>query len=400
MASRKTYFGIGWPKDPSEPGAPGTGDADDRSAPTVVDDEKVAEGLKQLRSWYQSEPLAEESGAALPGSKHPTPPPGQPGTRPTAVGHATGSAPAAPQRPIAPDPMRATMYGHDVHQFEFPPGTAEPTPTPQQPPPPASTALVIADPAGRQRHQAEVVLAAVGQAPSEAFHLARQGEAQRLHRPGGMRRSQPPAPSAFSRVPLASKLMFGFGITALATAIAFWVASNGSESSERPPSPPIPAPALAAPPPPVPALQPPIAVPPPQPIAPPAPRAAAPTPAARTSAAPLPAESKPARPVGAVLKVPRRPREPKRDLPTEVDEAVAGPARVPVEREKDASERDLVQPQEIKDSADLKTVRELKDAKDGKEPKSARETRPSRESKAIKESKSLDGDATLPPSTE
>ena len=60
MASRKTYFGIGLPKDPSDPEsgplpAPNATDQEDRSSPTVVDDERVAEGLKQLRSWYQEE---------------------------------------------------------------------------------------------------------------------------------------------------------------------------------------------------------------------------------------------------------------------------------------------------------------------------------------------------------
>src|SRR4029453_17524271 len=53
MASRKTYFGIGF-KDPNDPesGPAGAGDPQDRSQPTIVDDEKVAEGLRQLRSWY------------------------------------------------------------------------------------------------------------------------------------------------------------------------------------------------------------------------------------------------------------------------------------------------------------------------------------------------------------
>src|SRR5437764_196129 len=51
MVSRKTYFGMGLPKDLTDP--PSTIDPADQSSPTVVDDEKVAEGLKQLRSWYQ-----------------------------------------------------------------------------------------------------------------------------------------------------------------------------------------------------------------------------------------------------------------------------------------------------------------------------------------------------------
>ena len=64
MASRKTYFGIGF-KDPNDPesGPAGAGDPQDRSQPTVVDDEKVAEGLRQLRSWY--------SGGAQPAATDP-----------------------------------------------------------------------------------------------------------------------------------------------------------------------------------------------------------------------------------------------------------------------------------------------------------------------------------------
>ena len=66
MASRKTYFGIGWPKASADPGAvpedageqgtePTPAPTADHSAPTVVDDRRVAEGLEQLRSWYQSD---------------------------------------------------------------------------------------------------------------------------------------------------------------------------------------------------------------------------------------------------------------------------------------------------------------------------------------------------------
>ncbi len=140
MASRKTYFGIGWPKASADPGA-GPEDAGDQgaeptptptadhSAPTVVDDQKVAEGLEQLRSWYQSD--APEASRPMPA------PAGMPQARPTAVGHATGE-PQMPARPIAPDPMRATMFGHDIHRFDFdaPSAAAElpparnPTPVP------------------------------------------------------------------------------------------------------------------------------------------------------------------------------------------------------------------------------------------------------------------------------
>src|SRR5215203_4467478 len=107
MASRKTYFGIGWPKDPSDavPGASGPREPEDRSAPTVVDDEKVAEGLKQLRSWYQGD--AQQNSNPAEDSPVPYAPqkssPAESHARPTAVGHASGSPPAMP-RPIAPDP--------------------------------------------------------------------------------------------------------------------------------------------------------------------------------------------------------------------------------------------------------------------------------------------------------
>src|SRR5215467_13248759 len=149
MGSRKTYFGIGWPKDGTDPDA-GNGprqgqvnDPEDRSAPTVVDDEKVAEGLRQLRSWYQGDaPDPNPPGGAPPA-------PAASGARPTAVGHATAPpAAVATQRPIAPDPMRATMYGHDVHKFDLDAAlAAQNEPPPQQPqlppqaqvPPPAPT---------------------------------------------------------------------------------------------------------------------------------------------------------------------------------------------------------------------------------------------------------------------
>src|SRR4051794_32824368 len=124
MASRKTVFGIGLPpdlldavknqpagRDPQDESGP-TAEGD-HSAPTVIDDEKVAEGLRQLRSWYQGDA---QPGAPPPPNPAPPPPAGAPAAshaRPTAVGHATGPPPSVQQRPMAPDPMRATMYGHD-----------------------------------------------------------------------------------------------------------------------------------------------------------------------------------------------------------------------------------------------------------------------------------------------
>jgi len=143
MASRKTYFGIGWPKDPAD-GAPRLDEGDDRkddgpsgehSAPTVVDDEKVAEGLAQLRSWYQSDTAEGTRPAA---SSMPAAPSSElPGARPTAVGHASSQAPM-PARPLAPDPMRATMFGHDIHRFDFDAPLAAPDAAPVTSSPPAA----------------------------------------------------------------------------------------------------------------------------------------------------------------------------------------------------------------------------------------------------------------------
>src|SRR6478735_11983133 len=96
MVSRKTMFGIGLPKDPTDPQS--TVDPADQSQPTVVDDEKVAEGLKQLRSWYQEASHEEDTrrvvappaqGAPAPASVQVSPAPVAPQARPTAVGHAT-----------------------------------------------------------------------------------------------------------------------------------------------------------------------------------------------------------------------------------------------------------------------------------------------------------------------
>ena len=156
-------------------------------------------------------------------------------------------------RPMAPDPMRATMYGHDVHQFEFPAGTGDATPTPQQPPPQqqpprqptppgASTALVVADPAVRSRElflqQAEAA-GAVGRSTQMPFQLAHHGEAQRLVRPGGQKPTPYPPPSSVARVPLTSKLVFAAGIAAFTGAVLIWLLSgNEPETASAPTAPP------------------------------------------------------------------------------------------------------------------------------------------------------------------
>jgi hypothetical protein len=254
MASRKTYFGIGW-KDPANPesgpaeSGPTKADPADRSSPTIVDDEKVAEGLRQLRSWYQGDTQQEQPPPGDAAARTPASTIGGPQARPTAVGHATGPpAATAAQRPFAPDPMRATMYGHDVHQFDLdlPPAGSQQ----QQPPPASSTALVLAaDPAARQQdafRNAGAVPTAMPPAQSDSFQLAGfgGGEAQRLQRPGGVRRAPEARPAP--RVPMASRVMFGIGIASLLIAVTVWLVSgNGSET---PAAEPPPAPASVAPP--------------------------------------------------------------------------------------------------------------------------------------------------------
>src|SRR5262245_20280101 len=255
MGSRKTYFGIGWPKDPTEPdsGAPGKTDAEDRSAPTVVDDEKVAEGLKQLRTWYQSDAQQDRT-PSNPG-RGLTPPAGNLGARPTAVGHATGPPPAAQTRPAVPDPMRATQYGHDVHKFDFDAAAARSTPPAR---PAESTALVVA---ADEPAQAQAVPSPMGRSTSDPFELARygQGEAQRLQRPGGARRSASyPAPAPV-RVPILARVVLAVGVVSLVAALlVVWLQpGSGSESTSESPSVGSTAPLPAAPAPPTPAPPPP-----------------------------------------------------------------------------------------------------------------------------------------------
>jgi hypothetical protein len=253
MASRKTVFGIGVPQDPSSPesgplplSGGSAGDAEDRSSPTVVDDAKVAEGLKQLRSWYQGDgqdltpdgiPVARQPRAVAAGSL----------ARPTAVGHATAPPAAVQQqpRPFAPDPMRATMYGHDVHSFDVDP-PSEASAAPSGAPPSSSTALVLASSA-----QEESALSVATPVPepsrrgsSGSFQLAQQVQAERLQRPVGMRRSSQEMAAAvrppISRTQLVSRLMFGGGLLALAVAVVMWFQSESG--SDATPSAPVPTP--------------------------------------------------------------------------------------------------------------------------------------------------------------
>ena len=315
MASRKTYFGIGW-KDPADPeSGPAVGgktDPADRSSPTIVDDEKVAEGLRQLRSWYQGD-TQQEQPAPAPAPAPAEPPPWSPAStlggsqaRPTAVGHATGPPPSAAPRPFAPDPMRATMYGHDVHQFDLDVPSTGATTTGAAPatPPASSTALVLADPSARQQDaypQAMAVPTAAPLAQSDAFQFAGGAEAQRLQRPG-LRRSQYDARPA-ARVPVASRVMFAIGIVSLLAAVTIWLVSGSG--SETPTAEPTSAPA-AVPTPATPATAPALT-----PVGAPAPTTAPPAaPPAPIPAATAPKDDHP-RPATtpATLRSPRRPKE-------------------------------------------------------------------------------------------
>jgi hypothetical protein len=315
--------------------------------------------------------------------------------------------------------MRATMYGHDVHRFDLePPPAAD-----REPPQPAastSTALVVADPA---RQQVEAVPGAVGRSTSDPFQpvMLGMGEAERL--PRSARRSGayvPPRPS--SRIPLASRIMFGVGLGALLLAAAFWyqTSTGGGATSEAPPAPAPAQPAHAA----QPAT--PIQA---APAAPAPERAAVPPPAPErpsVASTPTPIPAAPvAIPRSAQLRLsnppppPRTPQPPHRHHevkpevgePTEVGEALLPFA--PSVGEKTAEPKDVKEratdtaarePKDVKETKEMK-AKESADLKPAIEPKPAfepKETKETKETKAKKSAKGRTGDvdATLPPSAD
>ena len=253
MASRKTYFGIGLPKDLIDPGkGPGGRDPEDdsgqtsegdRSAPTVIDDEKVAEGLRQLRSWYQGDAKEDKSSSDAARVAPPASPLGALNTRPTAVGHATAPPPTAPSRPMAPDPMRATMYGHDIHRFEFESAASAVEATPV-----TSTDLVpIPDPETRITDPSVPggVPSQAARSQSDAFQLANigNGEAQRLQRPPGIRRSSPDhRPARAGRHSLTSRIMLAGGLASLTIALLVSLGSHSESEADGPAAQPAPVP--------------------------------------------------------------------------------------------------------------------------------------------------------------
>jgi hypothetical protein len=291
-------------------GGAGKSESEDRSQPTIVDEEKDAGGLRQLRGWYQREDQSDPG--ATTGNPAPAPtssvggpqPPapagslGGPQARPTAVGHATAPPASAAQRPIAPDPMRATMFGHDVRQFDLDLAATGGEATPSA----SSTDLVLPDPGGGQHaitRQAGAVPAAVAWPQSDSFNLAR-GEAARMERPAGIRRSIRPQ----TRVPVMARVMIAVGMAAFvaAIAIAMWLLSGSdSDSSSAQPSPEAIPTSPARTPPPAAAPEAPARPPTTAPPAVPVPNVAAPKIGPRAPTTP------------ARLRTPRKPREAKVD---------------------------------------------------------------------------------------
>jgi hypothetical protein len=168
----KTFPGIGDLEDESPPVDPADAadsDASDSrpfySGPTVVDDVKVEEGLKKLRSLdappgpltgitkavvdaLESGPSGsvevpiEMSPIALPSLDTPyRPPPAIPQhLRETAVGrNVVGPTAVQPESPPPFDDraLRGTMFGHSIHAPEFA------LPAPEEPPPPGAGALAL-----------------------------------------------------------------------------------------------------------------------------------------------------------------------------------------------------------------------------------------------------------------
>jgi hypothetical protein len=255
MASRKTYFGIGLPKDPTDPQS--AVDSADQSSPTVVDDQKVAEGLQQLRNWYQSDANEDDTRRVV-GQTAPAPTAtgSLPQARPTAVGHATGDGPPQTQRPAAPDPMRATMFGHDIHRLDFDEALSafdshvSATAIPVDVPP-------VQKPSPRPRYeaprpQAERIPQAAAPLPSGPSQLAEylRRQADRPHEPGSFRVSSLDDTDTHEvpRVPLMARLVLVAGVAALTVAALLSIQSRSSHVPTALPSNAAPPLSLPAPP--------------------------------------------------------------------------------------------------------------------------------------------------------
>jgi hypothetical protein len=146
----KTFPGIGELEDESPPADPAdpadSGESESRpfySGPTVVDDLKVEEGLKKLRSL--DAPLEPPTGigkavvdAIESGPSHSSAQVVSNQVRETAVGRNV-IGPTVGQQEIPPPfddrALRGTLFGHSIHAPEFA------LPSPEEPPPPGALAL-------------------------------------------------------------------------------------------------------------------------------------------------------------------------------------------------------------------------------------------------------------------
>ncbi len=135
----KTFHGVGFDGEtpsvvPNDAPASEDASGEQYSGPTVVDEAKIEESLKRLRSLDQPPaiPIGEVSVSVVDaGSAEPTriddrpfvapakaPPLVSPGaaiSRPTAVGHSVGPSVISQQNAPQLDPLRGTMFGHSIH---------------------------------------------------------------------------------------------------------------------------------------------------------------------------------------------------------------------------------------------------------------------------------------------
>jgi hypothetical protein len=239
MSSRKTYFGIGVPgkdPDPTEKSPEDDDRNSDYSAPTVVDDAKVAEGLKQLRAWYQPDAggTDDDRESVVDSPSEPTKL-GMPYPRPTAVGHSTSDAEQPEERSVAPDPMRGTMFGHDVHRPEL-----DDTSGPSDPLLSSTSEPTDAPPrnAETMRHLAWRGPAAGADAAGAPFADFLRREAARPRPPVGFPLSQAEETDsiAVSRQRITSNVLLAiFGVTAIVTAVILGVRSGTLEPAPSEP---------------------------------------------------------------------------------------------------------------------------------------------------------------------
>ncbi len=247
MSSRKTYFGIGVPgKDPAPAEkSPDDDDRSDYSAPTVVDDAKVAEGLKQLRAWYQPDANQGDDRESVVESPAEPTKLGMPYPRPTAVGHSTSDTAPTDQRSLPADPMRGTMFGHDVHrpELDIPASPNDASVSSTSPPEDASPRNEEAEGYSGWRGPT----AGARGAPMAPFADFLRREAARPRPPGSFHLSHADDTDsiAVSRRRITSNVLLAvFGVAAVVTAVMLGLRSATPEST---PSEPVPGSTSTAP---------------------------------------------------------------------------------------------------------------------------------------------------------